>query len=150
MSSITVVPDLNETIQNLLKGVGISFAAFLSLTSILLGVERSFKQRIAVSRRRRVFSLILFWGLLLAGVELLTIGHTYHIKSQKRKSEKNQILEKYGRYESPYQMKCTACDIGGLACFSVLLMWIYFSFLSKVSESVSRSVFKHNEQPISK
>ena len=149
LSSITVVPDLNESIQNLLKGVGISFAAFLSLTSILLGVERSFKQRIAVSRRRRVFSLILFWGLLLAGVELLTIGHAYYIKSQKRESEKIEILNKYGCYENPYHMKYKAFDIGGLACFGVLLMWLYIEFVSKVSESISRRVSKY-EQPLSK
>lgn len=139
-SSITIVPDLEETLQDIQRSVAISFVVFISLASIFLGIERSFRHKIVVSKKRRIVSRFLVLFLILIGFELLTFGHVYYIESQKRESEKIEILNKYGCYENPYHMKYEAFDIGGLACFSVLLMWLYIEFVSKVSESISRRV----------
>jgi hypothetical protein len=148
-SSITIVPDWEETLQDILRSVAISFVVFISLASIFLGIERSFRHKIVASKKRRIVSRFLVLFLILTGAQLLTFGHAYYIKSQKRESEKIEMLNKYGCYENPYHMKYKAFDIGGLACFSVLLMWLYIEFVSKVSESISRRVSKY-EQPLSK
>ena len=139
-SSITIVPDLEETLQDIQRSVAISFVVIISLASIFLGIERSFRHKIVASKKRRIVSWFLVLFLILTGSGLLTFGHAYYIKSQKRESEKIEILNKYGCYENPYHMKYVAFDIGGLACFSVLLMWLYIEFVSKVSESISRRV----------
>ena len=94
-SSITIVPDWEETLQDILRSVAISFVVFISLASIFLGIERSFRHKIVASKKRRIVSRFLVLFLILTGAELLTFGHAYYIKSQKRESEKIEILNKY-------------------------------------------------------
>lgn len=57
-SSITIVPDWEETLQDILRSVAISFVVFISLASIFLGIERSFRHKIVVSKKRRIVSRI--------------------------------------------------------------------------------------------
>ena len=58
-SSITIVPDWEETLQDILRSVAISFVVFISLASIFLGIERSFRHKIVASKKRRIVSQFL-------------------------------------------------------------------------------------------
>ena len=68
----------------------------------------------------------------------MSTGHSLYVRAQVRESERNEILKKHGYYENPYWELHLLCDIGGMACFGMLGLWVYVAFLHKVAELLSR------------
>lgn len=141
ISSITVAPRLEETFQRFSLLLVCGFLLFVSLTAILYGVAKGCKPRIKDSKTKRVFTWILFFALIFAGSSLLTEGHAFYVRAKQRESERKVILKDNGHYENPYWTWHRLCDIGGVACFGILGLWIYAAFLYKVAELGSRCAY---------
>ena len=73
----------------------------------------------------------------------MSTGHSLYIKAKVRESERNAILEKHGHYENPYWEQHLLCDIGGIACFGMLGLWVYVGLLHKMAELFSRCARAH-------
>ena len=140
-SCITVAPWQEEEHQKFSLFLACGFLLLASLTAILYGVIKGCKPRIRDSKAKRVFSWILFFALLFAGSDLLTEGHAFYVKAKQRESEQKVILRDNGYYENPYWTWHSLCDIGGVACFGILGLWIYAAFLYKVAELGSRCAY---------
>lgn len=137
-SLITVAPKLEEAHQTISMVLSCGFLFFVSSSAILYGIANGCKPRIKDSEAKRVVARLLFFVLIFAGVGLLNTGHSLYVEAKVRESERNEILEKHGRYENPYWELHLPCDIGGIACFGILGLWIYVAFLHKVAELLSR------------
>ena len=64
----------------------------------------------------------------------MSTGHSLYVKAKVRESERKEILEKHGHYENPYWEQHLLYDIGGIACFGMLGLWIYAGLLHKMAE----------------
>ena len=137
-SLISVAPKLEEAHQTISIVLSCGFLFFVSSSAILYGIANGCKPRIKDSKAKRVAAWLLFFVLIFAGSSLLTEGHAFYVKAKQRESERKEILEKHGYYENPYWTRHSLCDIGGVACFGMLGLWVYAAFLQKVTELVSR------------
>jgi hypothetical protein len=137
-SLISVPPKQEEAHQTIAIVLSCGFLFFVSSSAILYGIANGCKPRIKDSKAKRVVAWLLFFVLIFAGVSLMNTGHSLYVKAKVRESEKTEILEKHGHYENPYWEQHFLCDIGGIACFGILGLWIYVAFLHKVAELLSR------------
>ena len=137
-SSVTAAPKLEKALQTISIVLSCGFLLFVSSSAILYGIAKGFKPRIKDSKAKRVVAWLLFFVLIFAGASLMSTGHSVYVKAKVRESERNEILEKHGHYENPYWEQHLLCDIGGIACFGILGLWVYVGFLHKIAELVSR------------
>jgi hypothetical protein len=137
-SLITVAPKLEEAHHTIAIVLSCGFLFFVSSSAILYGIANGCNPRIKDSKAKRVVARLLFFVLIFAGVSLMNTGHSLYVQAKVRESERNEILEKHGHYENPYWEQHFLCDIGGIACFGILGLWIYVAFLHKVAELLSR------------
>ena len=137
-SLVCVVPRLEEAHQRFSMVLSCGFMLFVSSSAILYGMAKGCKPRIKVSKAKRVLAWLLFFMLVFAGASLMCTGHSLYVKARVRESEQNEILEKHGHYENPYWEQHFLCDIGGIACFGILGLWVYVAILHKIAEIVSR------------
>ena len=137
-SLISVAPKLEEPHQTISIALSCGFLLFVSASAILYGIAKGFKPRIKDSKAKRVVAWLLFFVLIFAGASLMSTGHSLYVKTKVRESERNEILEKHGHYENPYWEQHLLCDIGGIACFGMLGLWVYVGLLHKIAELVSR------------
>ena len=137
-SLVCVIPRLEEAHQIFSMVLSCGFMLFVSSSAILYGMAKGCKPRIKDSRAKRVVAWLLFFTLIFAGAFLMSTGHSLYVKAKVRESERNEILGKHGHYENPYWEQHLLCDIGGIACFGILGLWVYVGFLHKIAELVSR------------
>ena len=137
-SLISVAPKLEEAHQTISIVLSCGFLLFVSASAILYGIAKGFRPRMKDSKAKRVVAWLLFFALIFAGASLMSTGHSLYVKAKVRESERNEILEKHGHYENPYWEQHLLCDIGGIACFGVLGLWVYVGFLHKIAELFSR------------
>ena len=137
-SLISVAPKLEEAHQTISIVLSCGFLFFVSSSAILYGIAKGFKPRIKDSKAKRVVAWLLFFVLIFAGTSLMSTGHSLYVKAKVRESERNEILEKHGHYENPYWEQHFLCDIGGIACFGMLGLWVYVGLLHKMAELFSR------------
>ena len=137
-SLISVAPKLVERHQTISIVLSWVFLLFVSASAILYGMAKGFKPRMKDSKAKRVVAWLLFFVLIFAGASLMSTGHSLFVKAKVRESEKTEILEKHGHYENPYWEQHFLCDIGGIACFGMLGLWVYVGSLHKIAELVSR------------
>ena len=137
-SFITVAPKLEEAHHTIAIVLSCGFLFFVSSSAILYGIANGCKPRIKDSKAKRVVARLLFFVLIFAGVSLMNIGHSLYVQAKVRESERNEILEKHGHYENPYWEQHLLCDLGGIACFGILGLWVYVGLLHKMAESFSR------------
>ena len=142
-SLISVVPKLEEAHQTISMVLSCGFLFFVSSSAILYGIANGCKPRIKDSKAKRVVARLLFFVLIFAGVSLMNTGHSLYVRAKVRESERNEILEKHGHYENPYWEQHLLCDIGGIACFGMLGLWVYVGLLHKVAELLSRGAHAH-------
>ena len=142
-SLISVVPKLEKAHQTISIVLSCGFLFFVSSSAILYGIANGCKPRITDSKAKRVVARILFFVLIFAGVSLMNIGHSLYVQAKVRESELNKMLEKHGHYENPYWEQHLLCDIGGIACFGMLGLWVYVGLLHKMAESFSRCARAH-------
>lgn len=137
-SLITVAPKLDEAHHTIAIVLSCGFLFFVSSSAILYGIANGCKPQIKDSKAKRVVARLLFFVLIFAGVSLMNTGHSLYVEAKVRESEKTEILEKHGHYENPYWEQHLLCDIGGIACFGMLGLWVYVGLLHKMAELFSR------------
>jgi hypothetical protein len=142
-SFISVVPKLEKAHQTISIVLSCGFLFFVSSSAILYGIANGCKPRIKDSKAKRVVARLLFFVLIFAGVSLMNTGHSLYVKAKVRESEKTEILEKHGHYENPCWEQHLLCDIGGIACFGILGLWVYVGLLHKMAERFSRCARDH-------
>ena len=142
-SLISVPPKQEEAHQTISMVLSCGFLFFVSSSAILYGIANGCKPRIKDSKAKRVVARLLFFVLIFAGVSLMNTGHSLYVKAKVRESERNEILEKHGHYENPYWEQHLLCDIGGIACFGILGLWVYVGLLHKMTELFSRCARDH-------
>ena len=127
-SLISVAPKLEEAHQTISIVLSCGFLFFVSSSAILYGIANGCKPRIKDSKAKRI----------VAGSSFLTEGHAFYVKAMQRESERKVILMDNGYYVNPYWTWHNLCEIGGVACFVILGLWLYAAFLYKAAELVSR------------
>ena len=137
-SLISVAPKLEEAHQTISIVLSCGFLLFVSSSAILYGIANGCKPRIKDSKAKRVVAWLLLFTLIFAGSSLLTEGHAFYVKAKQRESERKVILRDNGYYVNPYWTWHNLCEIGGVACFGMLGLWLYAAFLYKAAELVSR------------
>ena len=142
-SLISVAPKLEEAHQTIAMVLSCGFLFFVSSSAILYGIANGCKPRIKDSKAKRVVAWLLFFVLIFAGASLMSTGHALYVKAKVRESERNEILEKHGHYENPYWEQHLLYDIGGIACFGMLGLWVYVRLLHKMAEFFSRCARAH-------
>ena len=139
-SFVCVVPWLEAAHQRFLLIVAVCFLLFFSLAEILYGIAKGRGPRVKEFKAKRICAWLLFFALIFGGSGLLTVGHVFHVKAKVRESEMQERLERDGHYENPYLEWRSVCDVGGLACFGILGLWVYAALLNKTAELMTHGL----------
>jgi hypothetical protein len=139
-SFVCVVPWLEAAHKRFSLIVAVGFLLLFSFAAILYGIAKGRRPRVKESKAKRICAWLLFFALIFGGSGLLTVGHEFHVKAKVRESEKQERLERDGYYENPYLEWHRLCDVGGVACFGTLGLWICAALLNKTAELMTRGV----------
>lgn len=101
----------------------------LSCAAVVVGVVRSHRRSIRTSRGVAFALRFVFYGMFLAGVSLLSLGHSYYIRAKTSKME--------ARPDEQRLTNCAGlCDACGMCCIGLWLAWLWCGIVCKVTEWV--------------
>ena len=101
----------------------------LFCAAVVVGVMRSRRRPIRNSRWVAFALRFVFYGMFLAGVSLLSLGHSYYIGAKTSKME--------ARPDEQRLTNCADfCDACGLCCIGLWLAWLWCGVVCKVTEWV--------------
>ena len=147
-SFVCVVPWLEAAHKRFSLIVAVGFLLLFSFAAILYGIAKGRRPRVKESKANRICAWLLFFALIFSGSGLLTVG--FHVKAKVRESEKQERLERDGYYENPYLEWHRLCDVGGVACFGTLGLWICAALLNKTAELMTRGVIACAHKSVNK
>lgn len=101
----------------------------LFCAAVVVGVMRSRRRPIRNSRWVAFALRFVFYGMFLAGVSLLSLGHSYYIRAKTSKME--------ARPDEQRLTNCADfCDACGLCCIGLWLAWLWCGVVCKATEWV--------------
>lgn len=101
----------------------------LFCAAVVVGVMRSRRRPIRNSRWVAFALRFVFYGMFLAGVSLLSLGHSYYIEAKTSKIE--------ARSDEQRLTNCADfCDACGLCCIGLWLARLWCGVVCKVTELV--------------